>query len=66
MVASYPIFSFIILRGQCYYCKQKLVYILPVIEFLSGIAFTTFLIYEPIHDLIILLFLTKLNLFNFY
>lgn len=55
-----PIFSFIILRGQCFYCKQKISLYLPVIEFLSGIAFTTFLIYEPIHDLIILLFLTSL------
>lgn len=55
-----PIFSFIILRGQCYYCKQKISLYLPVIEFLSGITFTTFLIYEPIHDLIILLFLTSL------
>ena len=33
---------------------------MPVIEFLSGIAFTTFIIYEPIHDLIIILFLTSL------
>lgn len=55
-----PIFSFIVLHGQCYYCRRKISLYLPVIEFLSGITFAVFFIYEPIHDLIMLSFLASL------
>ncbi|MCD7113553.1 prepilin peptidase [Limosilactobacillus agrestis] len=55
-----PIVSFIVLRGQCHYCKQKISLYLPVIELLSGITFAIFFIYEPVHDLIIISFLSSL------
>ncbi|MCD7123447.1 prepilin peptidase [Limosilactobacillus caviae] len=55
-----PILSFVILHGQCFYCKQKINFYLPLIELLSGTAFAILIIYDPLHDAIIIIFLTCL------
>ncbi|AWI07026.1 prepilin peptidase [Clostridium drakei] len=43
-----PIFSYILLRGQCRYCGEKISIGYPVIEFVTGILFfITYLEYGP-------------------
>jgi leader peptidase (prepilin peptidase)/N-methyltransferase len=34
-----PLISYIILKGRCYYCKEKISFQYPVIEFISGLVF---------------------------
>ncbi len=34
-----PIFSYIFLKGRCYYCKQPISIQYPIVEFISGIIF---------------------------
>ncbi len=34
-----PIFSWLLLRGKCYFCKEKISAQYPVVEFLTGIIF---------------------------
>ena len=34
-----PIFSWILLRGKCYFCKEKISAQYPIVEFLTGIIF---------------------------
>ena len=34
-----PVFSFILQRGKCRYCKNKIAWYYPVFEFLCGIVF---------------------------
>lgn len=34
-----PIFSFILQRGKCHYCKNKIAWYYPVFEFLCGVIF---------------------------
>lgn len=35
-----PIFSWIFLKGKCYFCKEKIAAQYPIVEFLTGIIFT--------------------------
>lgn len=55
-----PIISYCFLRGRCFFCHQRINYFLPIIELLSGIAVASLIIFEPVHDLIILIFISTL------
>jgi len=39
-----PILSYILLRGRCRYCKEKISIQYPIIEFLTGIIFILIII----------------------
>ncbi len=41
-----PIISFILLKGKCRYCHKKLSFQYPLVEFLTGIVFLGFMIYD--------------------
>lgn len=50
-----PLFSFIVLRGKCRYCKTRLSYQYPLLEVLTGTAFTlTYLFITPSNPLSII------------
>ncbi|HEX9912829.1 MAG TPA: prepilin peptidase, partial [candidate division Zixibacteria bacterium] len=34
-----PVLSYLILKGKCRYCKEKISFIYPVVELLSGLLF---------------------------
>lgn len=38
----FPLLSFIILKGKCRYCRQKISLIYPIVELTTGIIFTLF------------------------
>lgn len=42
-----PIFSFLILKGKCRYCKRKISLQYPLVEFFNGILFTLVFLYQP-------------------
>lgn len=41
-----PVISFIILGGKCRYCYKKLSWQYPLVEMITGLAFTGFMIYD--------------------
>ncbi len=42
-----PVFSFIVLKGKCRYCKKKLSFSYPFIEFLTGVLFLSVYLFSP-------------------
>ena len=42
-----PVFSFIMLRGKCRYCRKKISYVYPFVEILTGLIFVIFFIFNP-------------------
>ena len=46
-----PILSYILLKGKCYYCKEKISIQYPIIEFVTGVLFViTFIRYGLLPD----------------
>ncbi len=44
-----PVFSYLMLRGRCRYCKQKISFMYPFIELMTGIMFLTLFMYTGLH-----------------
>ena len=34
-----PVLSYILLRGKCYFCKEKISFQYPIVEFITGVIF---------------------------
>ena len=62
-----PIFSFIFLKGKCRYCKSKISFRYPLIEFVSGIVFVVlFLKYGLSIEFIFTVFLMSVLIMVFF
>lgn len=56
-----PILSYIILRGKCGFCKEKISIQYPIVELLTGIIFVLiFLKFENLYDVLFALIITSL------
>ena len=56
----FPLFSYLFLRGKCRYCKVKISFIYPFVEFLNGISyFFVYLLFGlNIYSVFMMLFLS--------
>lgn len=65
-----PVFSFLILRGKCRYCRQKISFQYPLVEFFTGFVFalifyyTKYYIPYTIYELVIACFLIVIFVYD--